>query len=56
VELLRVVRTHHFPARVAVVTAASDPRLLAEAKRLEPDALFRKPLDFAVLRAWLVAA
>ena len=55
VELLRVVRTHHFRVRVAVVTAASDPQLLAEAKRLKPDALFRKPVDFATLRAWLDA-
>jgi DNA-binding NarL/FixJ family response regulator len=52
-ELLRVVRTHHFPIRVAVATAASDPALLAEAKRLKPDALFRKPVDFAQLRDWL---
>ena len=52
-EVLRLVRTHHFPVRVAVVTAASDPQLLGEARRLKPDALFRKPVDFADLRAWL---
>ena len=54
-EVLRVVRTHRFPLRVAVVTAASDPHLLAEAQRLKPDAMFRKPVDFADLRAWLDA-
>jgi DNA-binding response OmpR family regulator len=54
-ELLRVVRTHHFPVRVAVLTAASDPRLLGEAQRLKADALFHKPADFVELRAWLEA-
>ena len=55
VELLRVVRAHHFPIRVAVTTAASNPVLLAEARRLKPDALFQKPVDFDALRAWLNA-
>jgi len=53
VEVLRVVREHRFPVRVAVVTAASDPQLLAEVQRLKPDALFRKPVDLLELRAWL---
>jgi DNA-binding response OmpR family regulator len=53
VEVLRVIRAHRFPARVAVVTAATDPRMLAEVKQLQPDAFFHKPLDFAKLRAWL---
>ena len=54
-ELLRVVRTHNFRARVAVVTAATDPATLAEVKRLKPDVLWRKPVDFLELRNWLAA-
>ena len=55
VEVLRLVRAHAFPVRVAVVTAASNPALLAEVRRLRPDALFRKPVSFHDLRAWLDA-
>jgi DNA-binding response OmpR family regulator len=55
VEVLRVIRSHSFPARVAVVTGA-DPAVLDEVTRLKPDAVFRKPADFAELKAWLVAA
>ena len=55
IEVLRVVREHAFPVRVAVVTAASNPALLAEARRLRPDALFRKPVSLHDLRAWLDA-
>ena len=53
-EVLRLVRTHKFPARVAVVTAADSP-MVDEATQLKPDAVFRKPVDFAELRAWLDA-
>jgi CheY-like chemotaxis protein len=55
VEVLRLVRAHGFPVRVAVVTAASNPALLAEVQKLRPDALFRKPVSFQDLRAWLDA-
>ena len=54
IEVLRVVRAHHFGARVAVVTAA-DSGMIEEVERLKPDAVFRKPLDFAEVRRWLGA-
>jgi DNA-binding response OmpR family regulator len=53
-ELLRVIRTHQFPIRVAVVTAA-DSSMVDQVKHLDPDAVFRKPLDFAAVRRWLSA-
>ena len=56
VEVLRRVRTAQLPARVAVITATSDPRLLNEAKSLRPDAFFPKPLDWQELCRWVAAA
>jgi CheY-like chemotaxis protein len=53
-ELLRVVRTHRFPVRVAVVTAA-DSSMIDEVERLGPDAVFRKPLAFPEVQRWLSA-
>jgi two-component system, NtrC family, response regulator AtoC len=53
-EVLRIVRAHSFPARVAVVTAADSP-MVAEVRKLRPDALFRKPVDFGKVRRWLDA-
>ena len=53
-EVLRLVRAHHFRVRVAVVTAAG-PAMLAEAKALKPDAVFPKPVDFTLLQQWLAA-
>ena len=52
VELLRRLRRRNDPARVALITAASEP-LLAEAQALRPDATFRKPFDAQDLLAWL---
>ena len=51
--LLRYVRDSKLPVKVAVVTAANDPRLLADVKALAPDALFPKPLDVDALLEWL---
>ena len=56
VEVLRRVRAANIPARVAVVTATSDPRLLNEVKSLRPEAFFQKPLDWQELCRWVVAA
>jgi CheY-like chemotaxis protein len=53
-ELLRVVRAHRFPIRIAVITAA-DTGMIDEVRQLAPDAVFRKPLDFAEVRRWLDA-
>ena len=51
-EVLRVVRDHNLPTRVALVTAA-DSTMIDEVQRLKPDAVFRKPLDFVKVGAWL---
>jgi two-component system OmpR family response regulator len=53
VEILRRVRTGHMPIIVAVITAASDYRLLDEVQALQPDAFFKKPLDWKALCEWL---
>jgi DNA-binding response OmpR family regulator len=55
VELLRRLRRTNDPARVALITGASD-ELLAEALALGPDATFRKPFDARVLLTWLEEA
>ena len=52
-ELLRHVREHQLPAKVVVLTGASDARLLDEVRALRPDALFTKPLNVPKLLAWL---
>jgi two-component system OmpR family response regulator len=54
VELLRRLRRRSDPARVALVTAASES-LIADAEALRPDTTFRKPLDVPALLAWLGA-
>jgi CheY-like chemotaxis protein len=56
VEVLRRVRSSGMPAQVAVVTAASDHRLLDEVQALKPDALFRKPVDWKDLCTWISGA
>jgi CheY-like chemotaxis protein len=53
VEVLRRVRGSGWPTRVAVVTATSDSRLLDEVQALNPDALFRKPLEWIELCNWV---
>jgi two-component system response regulator QseB len=47
VALLRYIREHELPVRVAVVTGSEDGPLLAETMRLKPDAFFVKPVDLA---------
>jgi CheY-like chemotaxis protein len=39
--------------RVAVATGTDDPALLAEARRLKPDAFFEKPIRLHKLITWL---
>ena len=51
---LQYVRRLRLPVRVAVVTASGpDSALVADAKLLQPDALFHKPTVFADIEAWL---
>jgi DNA-binding response OmpR family regulator len=45
-EVIRKVREEELPSRVRVMTASNDPVRLAMVKDMDPDALFRKPVDF----------
>jgi len=45
-EVLRRMREGKVSSRVAVCTGTNDPVRLALVKGMEPDALFRKPIDF----------
>src|SRR5262249_32680856 len=45
-EILRKVREEKLPIKVAVCTGMNDPVRLALVKGMDPEALFRKPLDF----------
>src|SRR2546421_3858484 len=51
--LLRYVRDHALPTKIAVVTGAHYPQLVADALALGPDGFFTKPLDFNRLLAWV---
>ena len=51
-DFLSRVRRHDESTLVAVISAGSDD-LIAKALRLEPDALFRKPVDLPRLLEWL---
>jgi CheY-like chemotaxis protein len=53
IELLRRIRAEKLPVRVAVTTGSADPPLLAEVSKLNPDAIFIKPIEFAKLVDWL---
>ena len=55
-ELLRRVRDERLPVRVAVVTGAADPTLLDDARRLQPEAMFIKPVDMTQLLPFLQPA
>jgi CheY-like chemotaxis protein len=55
-EVLRRVRGQGLPARVAVHTGCAQPRLLAEVRSLQPDAVFVKPFPPDDLLAWLAGA
>jgi CheY-like chemotaxis protein len=54
--LLRYIRQHELPIKVAVVTGAEEDALLADTVLLKPDAFFTKPVDFADVATWLASA
>jgi CheY-like chemotaxis protein len=54
-ELLRLIRAHRLPVRVAITTAVHDPLAFGDLGALRPDAVFRKPLDLPAVRRWLLA-
>src|SRR6476469_6684345 len=45
-DVLRKVREEQMPSKVAVCTGMEDAVRLAMVKGMDPDALFRKPIDF----------
>jgi DNA-binding response OmpR family regulator len=51
--ILRRIRGHALPTRVALVTGAIDTALLEEARALGVDAVFIKPPDWDRLLAWV---
>jgi DNA-binding NtrC family response regulator len=53
--LLRYIREHELPVKVAVVTGAADGSLLTEAVLLKPEAFFTKPVDVADVAVWLAS-
>jgi DNA-binding response OmpR family regulator len=53
VQIMRSIREHGFPVRVVVVTATTDPALLAEVAELRPEALMKKPLNLPDLLQWI---
>jgi CheY-like chemotaxis protein len=53
--LLRYIREHGLPIKVAVVTGAADDWQMAEAVLLKPDAFFTKPVDFSDIATWIAS-
>lgn len=51
--VLQHIRDQGLPIRVAVMTGASNWQALLNHGRLEPDALFTKPLDLKRVLEWL---
>ena len=51
--VLEHIRAHRLPIRVAVMTGASNWQALLDNGRLQPEALFTKPLDLNQLIEWL---
>lgn len=51
--ILRTIRDHNLPIKVAVASGADGMAMHAEAARLKPDAFFQKPVDAIELMNWL---
>lgn len=52
-ELLKHVRQHNLPIKVALLSASNSDVLLAEVQSLEPDAVIPKPFELSTLLKWL---
>lgn len=55
-EVLRQIRAHGMPVRVAITTAVHDPLAFEDVGGLRPDAVFPKPLDLGKIKRWLLDA
>ena len=53
-EVLRIIRSHRWPLRVALATAVHDPMAFEDVRSLGADAVFRKPLDLPLIKRWLL--
>jgi DNA-binding response OmpR family regulator len=53
-DLLRAIRLGSMPIRAAIYSGNEDAELIVGASGERPDAMFKKPTDFARLRAWVV--
>ena len=53
IDLLRSIRRHGPPVRVAVATGSADDSMLREIRRMRPDALFVKPVWAPALLEWV---
>jgi len=52
--ILQQVRATNMPVRVAVTTGVDDSLLMSEVSALNPDAMYRKPLDLDKISRWLM--
>ena len=53
--ILRHVREHRLPVKVAVLSGSGDDVLMSDMQSLRPDAIFRKPPDWDAAMAWITA-
>lgn len=52
-DILRHIREHDLPIRVAILSGSAGSSIMDEAKSLNPDAIFKKPTDWTRLLTWL---
>jgi CheY-like chemotaxis protein len=52
-DLLRQIRDEQLPVRVAVLTGMGDPVVLDRVRQLQPEVLFRKPVNIHAFLEWL---
>jgi two-component system response regulator PilR (NtrC family) len=55
-DILRRVIDELLPIRIAVISGTTNGRLYAEACKLRPSIMFRKPVDIDDLLAWLTTS
>ncbi|MDB5293134.1 MAG: chemotaxis protein CheY [Phycisphaerales bacterium] len=56
VEVLRHIRRHGLPIKVAIITGSDDYSTVGTAMLLQPDILFRKPVDAAEVMSWVATS
>lgn len=56
IDVLRHIREHQLRISVAVITGEDDQQRLDDVRKLQPDAIFSKPIHLPELMDWLHAA